>query len=805
MLMTALAQHDAASGFRVVVCVPQTVIARTFDARRIRLSDGTVLDWNPTHRLIDSPSTVARLRGFFESKLPSGINDRIVVCTHHALVAAYSSLKKSRKLGCLRNVSLFIDEGHHSGFGGDGETNRLGSIVEHYLDKKPGPLLLGTATWLRSDTSDILPPEAVDAFSTYVRHVDEHINDLTHLKSIKIRAVVSPSIPQALGEIFKGPRRKSIVYLPPVQSIVLQGSTKSACLSECKDALGKQRLDDGYLERWGKHRVLDYVTVSDRDERKAAFDEALRETGKEPDVLFALNLGMEGFDWPAAERAVILGPRGSLGQCLQMLGRVMRDHPNKSGAEFIVVVPSDDEDRQTIKQYIQVMVMNLLLEWQITLVPIEDGAARLARRHVDLVSNVLDEYVEQNLNGRRDVRLEEVVEGVAERSGGRVDPEQMTRGIRSLFTQSLKKRLDAEESKGSIQLPPEMTWLNGLAVTLTGSGLASLRDRMGARHLLSQSYIQEKIREYRNDTGRWPNGASGVIRGDGRTWMTVDSALRTHYRSSLAKLCRQLGKPPALTLDYIKRKILEHHRDRGRWPVSGSDTISRDGRAWGSVNCFLAKQHRTTLSALCRELGKPPPLTVDYIEQRVRQVHEETGIWPNKNSGKVPGDGRTWSHVHVILKTRHQTTLSRVCERLGKRRRLEPGYIGAKAQEFHEKAGRWPTSNDLIPGDGRKWNSASMVLRKQTGRGLPDLVYELSGGSVLLEHVQVLVVAYRKRTGRWPTKKGATGSYRISTWPAVDRWLAANRRGGLDQYCASLESRPGVTKVGGPRRVIRAA
>ena len=56
------------------------------------------------------------------------------------------------------------------------------------------------------------------------------------------------------------------------------------------------------------------------------------------DIIIALNLAKEGFDWPPCEQMVTVGYRGSLTEIVQIIGRCTRDYEGKSEASFINVI-----------------------------------------------------------------------------------------------------------------------------------------------------------------------------------------------------------------------------------------------------------------------------------------------------------------------------------------------------------------------------------------------------------------------------------------------------------------------------------
>src|SRR5690606_11434778 len=64
------------------------------------------------------------------------------------------------------------------------------------------------------------------------------------------------------------------------------------------------------------------------------------------DIIIALGMAKEGFDWPYCEVALTAGYRGSLTEIIQIIGRCTRDSENKSHAQFINLVSEPDAENE---------------------------------------------------------------------------------------------------------------------------------------------------------------------------------------------------------------------------------------------------------------------------------------------------------------------------------------------------------------------------------------------------------------------------------------------------------------------------
>ena len=66
------------------------------------------------------------------------------------------------------------------------------------------------------------------------------------------------------------------------------------------------------------------------------------------DMIIALGMAKEGFDWPYCETTLTIGYRGSLTEIVQIIGRCTRDSINKEHAQFINLVAEPNANREEI-------------------------------------------------------------------------------------------------------------------------------------------------------------------------------------------------------------------------------------------------------------------------------------------------------------------------------------------------------------------------------------------------------------------------------------------------------------------------
>ena len=84
------------------------------------------------------------------------------------------------------------------------------------------------------------------------------------------------------------------------------------------------------------------------------------------DIIIALGMAKEGFDWPYCEHALTVGYRGSLVEIIQIIGRATRDCPGKSHAQFtnLIAEPdaSADNVADAVNNMLKAIAASLLME-----------------------------------------------------------------------------------------------------------------------------------------------------------------------------------------------------------------------------------------------------------------------------------------------------------------------------------------------------------------------------------------------------------------------------------------------------------
>ena len=383
-----------------IISVPQTIIGESFkgfyglsfeDQNGNPVIDEVDTDWAPLHYLFDlnTDSNSSQIKSFLSNKRNSkDINDRVLVCSHASLVRAY---QKHPEL--FKNINIVIDEAHRSKcteVDGLQIYNKLGSIVSKAL-RKPElniNLLLSTATMFRGDKIEIVPQKYLDKFSTFHYPMDKYLADCHWLRSFSYDfAMYDKDWGGRLKDVLKE-NKKTIIYLPPVNSKYYSYGSKEEDLEKIYQAIaGKENYEmkeeaNGLIlikkgNRWLK--VVNLVEDSAiRDVRKQlVIDAHDHKDNSKIDIIIALNMFREGANWKWAERSVIIGTKGSLTDMVQILGRLFRDAEGKEHIEAIQLLPYsfDQSDKVKFKdnlnEFSKVIFATMLIQDAISPVKIE--------------------------------------------------------------------------------------------------------------------------------------------------------------------------------------------------------------------------------------------------------------------------------------------------------------------------------------------------------------------------------------------------------------------------------------------------
>ena len=138
-------------------------------------------------------------------------------------------------------------------------------------------------------------------------------------------------------------------------------------------------------------KIADLVDDSDPAQRgkvlAALKDPAHKNDRDHVDIIIALGMAKEGFDWIWCEHALTVGYRSSLTEIIQIIGRATRDAPGKESATFTNLIAEPDASEaavvgainDTLKAIAASLLMEQVLAPRFTFTPKDTGTARRLR------------------------------------------------------------------------------------------------------------------------------------------------------------------------------------------------------------------------------------------------------------------------------------------------------------------------------------------------------------------------------------------------------------------------------------------
>src|SRR5205814_3886825 len=100
-------------------------------------------------------------------------------------------------------------------------------------------------------------------------------------------------------------------------------------------------------------RIADLVDddPATRDRVSAALKDPAQKSNRDHvDIIIALGMAKEGFDWIWCEHALTVGYRASLTEIVQIIGRATRDAPGKTRARFTNLIAEPDASQPTVTE-----------------------------------------------------------------------------------------------------------------------------------------------------------------------------------------------------------------------------------------------------------------------------------------------------------------------------------------------------------------------------------------------------------------------------------------------------------------------
>ncbi len=353
---------------QAVIVVPEKSIGSSFHDEPLK-QYGFWEDWTvaPKWNLCDAPGNdnggkVNSLGAFLKSA------DKVLVCTH----ATFRFAVDKFGVEAFDDRLIAVDEFHHVSANPE---NKLGIHLGDFITRDKVHIVAMTGSYFRGDAEAVLAPQDENKFDSVTYTYYEQLNGYQYLKQLDIGYFFySDSYADDILKVLN-PAEKTIIHIPNVNS---RESTKDKMreVEHIIEALGDwQGIDaaTGFqLVKTPQGRVLRIADLVDddatkRDRVSAALRDPVQKNNRDfVDIIIALGMAKEGFDWIWCEHALTVGYRASLTEIVQIIGRATRDAPGKTRARFtnLIAEPDASEDAvaEAINDTLKAIAASLLME-----------------------------------------------------------------------------------------------------------------------------------------------------------------------------------------------------------------------------------------------------------------------------------------------------------------------------------------------------------------------------------------------------------------------------------------------------------
>ena len=442
---------------KVIIAVPERSIGASFQKTNLK-ENGFFEDWKPEdkYNLCTAGSDESKVT-LFSKFLDS--DSKILICTHATLRYAYEEVEENKFNDCL----LAIDEFHH--VSADKDSSKLGNLLHSIMTKSNAHIVAMTGSYFRGDGVPVLAPQDEIKFDKVTYNYYDQLNGYNYLKSLGIGYhFYQGKYLSAINEILDTDK-KTILHIPNVNS---GESTKEKYeeVNAILDSIGefeKQDSETGvlYIKRKTDGKIIKVADlVDDNPTNRDKIVSYLKniKSVDDMDLIIALGMAKEGFDWPYCEHALTVGYRGSLTEIIQIIGRCTRDSENKTHAQFTnLIAQPDAEDNEVtiaVNNMLKAITCSLLMEQVLapnfkfkTSVP--DDTEKAEKRTIKIrgfkqpstakVQNIVD----TDLNDLKAKILQD--DNIAKAITGSVDPEVINKVLIPKVIQTTYPDLSDEE------------------------------------------------------------------------------------------------------------------------------------------------------------------------------------------------------------------------------------------------------------------------------------------------------------------------------------------------------------------------
>ena len=318
--------------------------------------------WNLCNAPVSDQGKVKSVEAFLNGE------DQVLVCTH----ATFRFAVDQYGIEAFDESLLAVDEFHHVSADPD---NKLGAHLAEFIARDKVHLVAMTGSYFRGDAVPVLMPEDEARFETVTYTYYEQLNGYEHLKELDIGYYFySGAYADEIMSVLDS-HEKTIVHIPNVNS---RESTQDKLkevehiIEELGEWIGVDKDTGFHLVKTADGRTLRIADLVDDEPKKrdkvsnALKDPEQKNNRNHVDIIIALGMAKEGFDWIWCEHALTVGYRASLTEVVQIIGRATRDAKGKERARFTNLIAEPDASEQMVAESVndtlKAIAASLLME-----------------------------------------------------------------------------------------------------------------------------------------------------------------------------------------------------------------------------------------------------------------------------------------------------------------------------------------------------------------------------------------------------------------------------------------------------------
>ena len=419
---------------KVIVAVPEKSIGRSFKNTSLK-ANGFFEDWTVPqyYNLCDTENEQEKVKRFKEFVEPYTVA-RTLVCTHATLRFALKDLPNEK----LNDLFFGIDEFHHTSADAD---NGLGEVVRRLMNQTNAHILAMTGSYFRGDGNPVLRQEDEVRFTPVQFNYYDQLNGYKYLKTLQLgyhfyRGHYLTALDKVLDT-----HQKTLIHIPVTGAKAAGAYDKYHQVKEIIDLIGTIIIEDADTKiisvKTKDGRVLKVANlVEDKPDYRNRVQGYLQRMRKpsDIDIIIAMGMAKEGFDWEWCEHCLTIGVRGSLTEIVQIIGRCTRDCEGKEHAQFtnLIAAPEEAQDDVVVavNDMLKAITASLLMEqvmapkWNFKVSADEDDDPSVDKKRRTIVEGlkplsseakqICDEQMDELKAGiLQDSRIQASIEGVS--------------------------------------------------------------------------------------------------------------------------------------------------------------------------------------------------------------------------------------------------------------------------------------------------------------------------------------------------------------------------------------------------------